>query len=263
MVAGDKIIFSVPQDWPSDFEIEEVPGSKQNALLLVSEQQGYIQGIFVCDLINSQVAEIIPEDILQYSVYEVDVSLDLKHMLFQTDDTALYYDGKTLVDLSSVCESSGEGRIVGLLLDDSVLLSVYTDRPNMVSFYVYDLSKKEASFVAEIETTGLKRYGDQYATEIRDGKLVIWNLLKGEYTETVIPEDKYKSILSVNENYFLVITTEDRLCLIDKGSAKVRYISDKKADFADANGYGIVMDEQGAYFLQVLKTDKVEYYSIQ
>lgn len=271
-VAGNEVILSV-EGLPDGMFLETISGNSEKILLLLGEGQAYMNKVYVCDLKNNSLTELIEGGIEQYSAYQVEASADLKHVILNTDEIDYYYDGKTVLNLAEACQVDDAESVHGTLVNDKILLSVQSEqKPDHTSFYVYDTQSKKANLVVEIETKinfenrdkGFQRYGDACATNIQDNKLVVWNLMTGTSYQTTLADADVKDILSVDEESLLVITEAGKLYLVDKNSGEETTVSEKPIDLSVAKSWGLCSDADGKVYLNVQEGEKeFAYYQIK
>lgn len=108
---------------------------------------------------------------------------------------------------------------------------------------------------------GLQFYGNQYATSIVGGKLVVWNLLNGQCVSTSIPETEINSVVSVDGEHLLVFTEGGLLQVVEKMTGSVTTMYDKPIDMRAVFWGTIEYVSENEIYLEVRKENDVyEYY---
>lgn len=276
--AYSEFLCNIPEEYQEEYEVQQIASDIRKALLLRCEEMtANVKEVLLYDFETGEAESLVGDLLAQYIVHTVEMSADMEGILLNTLDGAVYcYDGK-VVELNDYCECDEESRTVGTLYRDGVRIMVRTydaaigdNGGYRYTFYWYSKETENASYLFRVEDVNsnsenrdhrFKMYGDQYATSVEQGELIVWNMVSGQYVTTSIPEADINSIVSVDSEHLLVLTEDGLMKLVGKASGSVTTMYEEPIDMRGAFWGTIEFVSDDEIYLELRKEDDVyEYY---
>ena len=231
---GDVFDYRMVEPHNSWFEV--MPGCTDKILwIYAADGSNDINIYYVADLKTGSIELAVSSEVVRSEDLSGILVLPEKEgTIFTTKKGEIYhYDESGLTNIGDLLGTDGEHIYEpSLHMVNSQVLLVYTDNlrsmNGILTSYKYDYQSKSVEKVLQTEFTGntlekeVRILGNEpYGICKRDGYLTIVNLYDGRHNVTTVSENTAKRILSVSDEYLLVLTTENKLIIIEKANGRI------------------------------------------